>query len=91
MSDCTLQQIAGFLPRDQHWAGVVEQSRSSVPILVIHGESDALIPMTRSEDLEKALRTGNTAVERIGHPGAHMVPSCSHDFKQRLQAFLDEL
>ena len=70
---------------------MLESSQSSLPIILIHGDSDALIPMKRSEELEAALRIGNTQIERISHQGAHMVPSCSHDLKLRIQTFLDEL
>ena len=87
----SFSQIAGFLPRDQQWAEVLESGQSTVPIILIHGDSDALIPMKRSEELEKALRNGNSLIQRINHPGAHMVPSCSHALKMRIQTFLDEL
>ena len=85
------QQIAGFLPRDPHWAESIARSTSAIPVIVIHGEADALIPMNRSEDLQTALQKGNSCVKRMSHPGAHMVPSCSHDFKQELQSFLDTI
>ena len=87
----SLLQIAGFLPRDPKWSDEVECSHSSIPILIIHGEGDALIPMKRSEDLEQGLRKGHRLLNRISHPGAHMVPSCSQELKQKVQTFLDEL
>lgn len=84
-------QIAGFLPRDHQWAEEVEDGSSDLPLLLLHGESDALIPMTRSRELERALQRGHSRLRRINHPGAHMVPSCSHELKVQVQEFLDAL
>lgn len=62
-----------------------------MPLLIMHGESDALIPTTRSEELEGALKNGHTSIQRINHPGAHLVPSCSHELKLHVQTFFDSL
>jgi predicted esterase len=86
-----LTQVAGFFPRDQRWAEVLEGGSADIPLLLIHGESDKLVPLERSLDLEAALKLGNRKVKRVSHPGAHMMPSCSQGIKVELQHFLDSV
>ena len=45
-------QVAGFLPRDQQWADVLSSGQADIPLLLIHGDADQLVPLERSMDLE---------------------------------------
>ena len=81
--------FGGFLPRDVHYAGIVT---SAAPLAIrsfhVSGKKDELVPVERSARLwecfdEELRRT-------YEHPGAHMVPTCSGEFKQTMLAFLDE-
>ena len=45
-------QVAGFLPRDQQWADVLSGGQADIPLLLIHGDADQLVPLERSKDLE---------------------------------------
>ena len=82
-------QIAGFLPRDSTYSSKLQETKSSVPVLLVHGEADELVPIGRSIDLQRALEHEHGPVSRWDHPGKHMVPSCSGEFKQCLVRFLD--
>ena len=81
--------MAGFLPRDEKYASLLASSSPDIPILLIHGENDKLIPEHRSQELQNAIENLNRQLQRFMHQGAHMVPSCSGAFKQTLQQFLD--
>jgi len=93
---------AGFLPRDAACAGLIRRQRAGgVPVLVVTGESDALVPRERSDALVAALRgeegeggggggSRQAAAREWLHPGGHLLPTCSGAFKGALVAFLDE-
>lgn len=86
----SLAQVAGFLPRDERYAEILAAAQAEVPVLLVHGLADALVPVSRSRDLQAAIEgNGKRAVQRHEHSGAHMVPSCSGEFKQLLQSFID--
>lgn len=84
-------QIAGFLPRDERFADLLRTNKPGMPILIVHGESDALVPPERSRQLQDAIQNAENSplIERYKHAGAHMVPSCSGEFKKLLQDFID--
>ncbi|KAK9844194.1 hypothetical protein WJX81_007736 [Elliptochloris bilobata] len=78
--------VGAFLPRDPDVVQGLRASRHAVPTLLVHGSSDMLIPLARSEALREAM--GGRS-ELYVHRGAHLVPTCSGDFKRVLLAFLD--
>eukprot|EP00798_Chlamydomonas_sp_ICE-L_P016257 gene16257-22433_t len=80
--------VSGFLPRDEHMAGMIQTQRPSTPSLFVIGEADKLIPPERTKLLMDAFHP-SCFMEYV-HPGAHMVPTCSGEFKASLASFLDE-
>lgn len=78
---------AGFLPRDPEYAALLESAKVDVPTLFVMGQSDALIPPARSHALMDTF--DQRTADMFEHPGAHMVPTCSGEFKQQMVAFLD--
>lgn len=78
---------AGFLPRDPEYAALLENAKVDVPTLFVMGQSDALIPPARSHALMDTF--DQRTADMFEHPGAHMVPTCSGEFKQQMVAFLD--
>ncbi|PRW45017.1 Glucose-induced degradation 4 [Chlorella sorokiniana] len=81
--------IAGFLPRDATYADALHRGRPCVPSLHVFGAADALVPEERSAGLWGCFAPGS--VETYQHPGAHMVPTCSGEFKQRMVQLLDDV
>lgn len=79
--------VSGFLPRDETFAARLRDARPAVPTLHVLGTQDKLVPEERSRDLA-AVFDASTA-ELFAHGGAHMVPTCSGDFKAAMVAFLD--
>jgi predicted esterase len=79
--------IGGFLPRDEAHAQVVRGAGLALPSLHVSGDRDALVPRERSEALWECFAPARRAVHL--HPGAHMVPTCSGEFKAALVAFLE--
>ena len=80
-------QAAGFLPRDPQWAAEVSTvARIPVKSMVVHGQSDRLVPIERSQQLQTAM--GAACSLTYVHPGGHMVPTASGDFKRLLMDFL---
>ena len=79
---------AGFLPRDASYAAALAVGCPALPTLFVYGEADALVPEERTRGLWEAFAPG--AVHRHLHGGAHWVPTCSGNFKQRLLQFFDE-
>ncbi|KAL4518337.1 hypothetical protein Ndes2526A_g01226 [Nannochloris sp. 'desiccata'] len=82
--------IGGFMPRDGSCAAVIKetaplQQRS----LHVTGEKDELVPTERSEELWKSFEEKYRTV--YSHGGAHMVPTCSGEFKKAMVKFLDEV
>ena len=81
--------IAGFLPRDAEHAGVLETARPALRCLHVHGAADALVPHERSAALWECI---DAPLRRTyEHGGAHMVPTCSGEFKQQLVDLLDDV
>ncbi|KAL6760299.1 alpha/beta-hydrolase [Haematococcus lacustris] len=80
--------IAGFVPRDAEYAARLSRRPVAVPCLMVYGEADQLVPEERCRALAACFQPDLVRV--YGHPGAHMVPSCSGAFKQALLSFLDE-
>jgi predicted esterase len=82
--------IGGFMPRDVSYAAVLNEA---APIqqrsLHVSGEKDELVPTERSIDLANCFEEKNRVVYR--HGGAHMVPTCSGEFKKVMVEFLDEV
>ncbi|GFR40414.1 hypothetical protein Agub_g988, partial [Astrephomene gubernaculifera] len=60
---------------------------SPVPLLFVTGSSDALVPPDRTAQLYGCFPPAR--VSTFTHGGAHLVPTCSGDFKTALTAFLD--
>lgn len=81
--------VAGFLPRDASYAAALQSGRPRLPSLHVVGRKDALVPEERSAALWDCFSAGDLRVYR--HPGAHMVPTCSGDFKQALVSLLDDV
>lgn len=79
--------IGGFLPKDPSYASAISAARPAVPALMVSGRGDTLVPEERSQALAEAF--SEEAVEWYRHPGGHMVPTCSGEFKQALVTFLD--
>ncbi|KAL4448145.1 hypothetical protein ABPG75_005364 [Micractinium tetrahymenae] len=80
--------IAGFMPRDASYAAALQSGAPSLPSLHVVGQKDALVPEERSAALWGCFAAGGVHIYR--HPGAHMVPTCSGEFKQELQSLLDD-
>ena len=89
---------AGFLPRDAACAGLIRRRKAGgVPVLVVTGEQDRLVPRERSDALVRALQgieegeaiLRSSAAREYLHPGGHLLPTCSGAFKQELVGFLD--
>eukprot|EP00882_Tetradesmus_deserticola_P004885 GHRQ01005148.1.p1 GENE.GHRQ01005148.1~~GHRQ01005148.1.p1 ORF type:complete len:317 (+),score=116.84 GHRQ01005148.1:352-1302(+) len=77
---------AGFLPRDPEYAALLESAKVDVPTLFVMGASDALIPPARSHALMDTF--DQRTADMFEHPGAHMVPTCTGEFKQQMVSFL---
>ncbi|KAK9830318.1 hypothetical protein WJX72_010963 [[Myrmecia] bisecta] len=80
--------IGGFLPRDDTFAGWITTAKPSTPVLFVFGVNDVLVPPERSHQLIAAF--AGPHIQQFEHAGAHMVPTCSGEFKQQLQQFLDD-
>lgn len=48
------------------------QFRNRAPVLLVHGQADEMVPVSRSQDAETALRAGNVPVS------AHYIPGLGH-------------
>ena len=81
--------IGGFMPLDGVHASVL---RNAAPLQLksfhVTGKKDELVSLGRSTELWHCFREDSRSV--YAHPGAHMVPTCSGEFKQAMVAFLDE-
>jgi len=62
-AECTRAQVADASPAAHVDAG-------DPPFLLIHGESDAVVPVDQSRDAEKAFKAAGVRVEAIYFPGA---------------------
>lgn len=81
--------IGGFMPRDVNYAGAITRAAPlGVRSLHVSGKKDALVPPERSAELWGCFEEDLRSVYE--HPGAHMVPTCSGEFKQAMVEFLDE-
>jgi dienelactone hydrolase len=62
------------------------------PVLLLHGEDDALVPVTQARDLERALRAGGDDVKTKYYPGAGhglaQIPAVRADLVEQIAAFL---
>ncbi|KAG2497705.1 hypothetical protein HYH03_004442 [Edaphochlamys debaryana] len=81
--------VAPFLPRDPTVAARVEAGGRAVttPLLFVGGTADALVPPERTAALSACFPP--SLISTFTHGGAHLVPTCSGDFKAALVAFLD--
>eukprot|EP00195_Chlamydomonas_chlamydogama_P011637 CAMPEP_0202913136 /NCGR_PEP_ID=MMETSP1392-20130828/59652_1 /ASSEMBLY_ACC=CAM_ASM_000868 /TAXON_ID=225041 /ORGANISM="Chlamydomonas chlamydogama, Strain SAG 11-48b" /LENGTH=261 /DNA_ID=CAMNT_0049604281 /DNA_START=140 /DNA_END=925 /DNA_ORIENTATION=+ len=79
--------VAGFLPRDPSYARILTSARPAVRSLFVYGTNDALVPPERTQQLIDTFEP--SCVNTYVHGGAHLVPTCSGEFKQALVAFLD--
>jgi len=80
--------VGGFLPNDERWAGLVRRSRpTGVSVLVVSGQADELVPPARTADLAACFDPA--WCEEWSHPGGHMVPTGTGEFKRTLLAFID--
>ena len=79
-------QAGAFLPRDQEHASWLDGTCISVPSLVIHGESDQLVPRERSTALTQ--HWDQAKLEAFIHAGGHMMPTCTGEFRDSLRTFL---
>ena len=72
---------------DAAWAPkVAELADSPVSCMVVHGESDQLITLERSQLLQQTL--GSACKQTYIHPGGHLIPSASGAFRQQLLSFV---
>lgn len=78
--------IAGFLPRDEGWARTVTEAGMPSPSLHVFGASDCIIDSSRSIDLAESFSAEQAT--RFQHPGAHLVPTCTGEFRDVLRTFL---
>ena len=82
--------IGGFMPRDVTYAASI---RNEAPLeqwsFHVTGEKDELVPTERSLELWSCFEEENRRV--YSHGGAHMVPTCSGEFKKAMVEFLDEV
>mmetsp|Transcript_15387 Transcript_15387/g.43030 ORF Transcript_15387/g.43030 Transcript_15387/m.43030 type:complete len:251 (+) Transcript_15387:67-819(+) len=81
--------IGGFLPRDVKYSEQLKRAPISVPTLHIYGLQDAMVTMDRSIDLMSTF--DEDLCESFEHPGGHMVPTCTGDFKSHMIAFIDRM
>ncbi|PNH00415.1 Ovarian cancer-associated-like protein 2, partial [Tetrabaena socialis] len=88
--------VAGFMPRDTRVAELVRRGGAAAAVgsglplpacLFVTGTTDVLVPSERS--LALAACFPPSAVSTLTHGGAHLVPTCSGEFKLTLTAFLD--
>jgi pimeloyl-ACP methyl ester carboxylesterase len=82
--------IGGFMPRDVSYAAVLKERPSPIQQRSLHvtGEKDALVPTERSRELWECFDERYRSV--YSHGGAHMVPTCSGEFKKAMAEFLDQ-
>eukprot|EP00775_Hariotina_reticulata_P006901 gene6901-7117_t len=73
---------SGFLPRDPEYVALLEAAKVDVPALFVIGDTDSIIPPARSHTLMDTFLHSTT--DLFQHPGAHMVPTCTGDFKQAM-------
>lgn len=97
--------ISGFLPRDEKYRNLVVEARPSdrTPCLVVYGAKDELVEKERSIELINALggagddhpadgvKQGHGWIQVFEHSGAHLVPTCSGEFKAKVVGFLDRI
>ncbi|PNW85977.1 hypothetical protein CHLRE_03g201439v5 [Chlamydomonas reinhardtii] len=81
--------VAGFLPRDPAVAALVQAGGPGVgvPVLFVSGTSDSLVPPERTAELRACFPPA--VCSTFTHGGAHLVPTCSGEFKSTLVGFLD--
>ena len=85
---CFLSQAGVFLPRDPQYAELMTTAAVSIPTLFVSGTKDQYIPPERTDQLKATFDP--ECVEQYTHNGGHLMPTCTGDFKQCLQAFLDK-
>lgn len=80
--------VSGFLPRDEGLANVLRAS-SPMDLRSIHvsGKNDQLVTTDRSQELWRQFASPDVYL----HEGAHMVPTCTGEWKRVLTAFVDSL
>ncbi|GLC38996.1 hypothetical protein PLESTB_001773500 [Pleodorina starrii] len=83
--------VAGFLPRDPAAAALLQDGgrRNTVPLLFVTGTSDTLVPPESTAKLWECFNP--PTVSSYTHGGAHLVPTCSGQFKIAMAAFLENV
>mmetsp|Transcript_6014 Transcript_6014/g.15745 ORF Transcript_6014/g.15745 Transcript_6014/m.15745 type:complete len:250 (+) Transcript_6014:139-888(+) len=79
--------VGGFLPRDPAYAAAITKSKICIPTLHIYGQGDKLVSTERSKALMGAF--DSELAEVYEHPGGHMVPTCTGEFKRVICDFVD--
>jgi acetyl esterase/lipase len=66
--------------------------RCDVPVLLVHGESDALVPVEQSRRMAAALERSSARVQLhvVAGQGHALSPRCRRDIAHRVQRFLAE-
>ena len=72
---------------DDTKAAALLAARPATPTLFVWGAADQLVPPERSAQLMATFAEGTA--RSYEHPGAHMVPTCSGEFKRVLVELLD--
>ncbi len=81
--------ISGFLPRHPESAEMLRQARPRIPSLFVYGTGDTLVPADRTEAMIETFDAGCRQV--FVHDGAHLVPTCSGEYKQALVGFTQQV
>lgn len=94
---CTLMARASFLPAClmpgvQKWRNTADARLVGQPVLILHGERDAAIPIGEGRRLEAALRAAGTPVEFEAFPdGTHENLHLFERYRDRIGAWVASL
>lgn len=72
---------------------VLRAADMSIPVFLYHGEDDAIVPVSHSRDMERALRRAGGQVQYLERPGGLHDWGTERDFintMQNLRGFLDD-
>jgi len=79
---CAVLAMSPFLP-DGNSLGLGQRSLAAAPVLVQHGTNDPLVPVKRSRDLARALRTVGVPIVYREYPMEHhVVPESLRDARE---------
>ncbi|CAD7700868.1 unnamed protein product [Ostreobium quekettii] len=79
--------VGGFLPRDPHFAKLVQDAKPAISALFMSGLKDTLVEPFRSEQLMSSFDP-SAQLQIYHHDGAHMMPTCTGSVKQEVVDFL---